>query len=72
MTTPDVITILKNQQHPLAEKLKKLETQYRADRLAITTELQPLNKALKALQPKQPKATPTPKPEKKGGKAVAK
>jgi predicted nucleic acid-binding Zn-ribbon protein len=72
-TIQDAITILTAQQKPLAEKLKTLETNYKAERATITAQLQPISKALKTLTPKTPKA---PKPEKpakadkeaKGGK----
>jgi len=70
--TPDVITILKSKQQPLADKLKQLDTTYRAERAVITAELKPLNKAINILTPKTPPAPKPAKAPKKGGASVAK
>jgi hypothetical protein len=44
-TIADVVTILTARQKPLAEKLKALETIYKAERGVFNAQLQPINKA---------------------------
>lgn len=71
-TIQDAIEILTAQQKPLAEKLKTIEQNYRAEREAVLSQLKPLNKALKTLTPKQPKAPKPAKADKAAAKASAK
>jgi hypothetical protein len=62
--TTNAVAILTAEQKPLLEKLKTLDTNYRAERATITALLQPLNKAIKTLTPKVPKAPKPAKPVK--------